>query len=111
MNEANTNTLSLCSTKNLPYYAKAVAEVVWKGVCNFEGFDAPTPLPPTAPPQVPPQDLFCSEPMDIAFLVDQRVMSDEDSLGEAKAFMRLLVERMDVKVSDVGQGYNLDYKD
>ena len=84
-------------TKYLPYFAKNVAEFVWKDACTFEGFPSTeTELPPQ------PQGLFsCSVPMDVAFVVDRRLLTTITDVNNARAFLAAVVLKLDVRVSVV----------
>ena len=53
---------------------------------------------PTGGPY-PPGEYFCSETMDIVFLIDKREMVKEKTLAPIKAFIREIVQQMDVKVT------------
>ena len=74
-----------------------MAEFVWKDACTFEGFpQTDTELPPQ------PQGQFsCSVVMDVAFVVDRRLLTTITDVNNARAFLAAVVLKLDVQVSTI----------
>ena len=88
---------------SLQFYTHQFASIIWNDLCQNAGYPpSPEPEPTFPPTPLPPfkqeDEVTCSVAMDVAVLVDSRLLSDMYQKEKVVAYLKEVVLSLDIGV-------------